>query len=57
MRRLAESRKMVDRWRGMEKRVADIAELISLAAEEDDSSLGLEIQSDVEKAASQLEDL
>ncbi len=57
MRRLAENRKMVDRWRGLEKRVADIAELISLAAEEDDSSLVLEIQSEAEKAVSQLDDM
>ncbi len=57
MRRLAENRKMVGRWRGMEKRVADIAELISLAAEEDDSSLRLEIQSEAEKAVSQLDDM
>ena len=57
MRRLAENRKMVGVWRGMEKRVADIAELIFLAAEEDDSSLMLEIQSEAEKAVSQLDDM
>ena len=37
--------------------MADIAELISLAAEDDDSSLVLEIQSEAEKAVSQLDDM
>jgi len=56
MRRLADSKKMVESWRELERRVADIAELISLADEED-SSLVLEIQSEVEKVASQLDEL
>ena len=53
MRQLAEQRKVVDRWREVEKRVAEVAELISL----EDSSLQAEIQSEVEKLASHLDEL
>jgi len=56
MRRLADSKKVVENWRELERRLADIAELISLA-EEEDSSLELEIQSEVEKIAYQLDEL
>ena len=52
MRQLAEQKKVVETWRGLEKRVADIAELISLS--EDDASLQLEIQSEIEQITSQL---
>lgn len=55
MRRLAELKKTADRWRGLEKRVDDIAELISLESEEDEASLGSEIESEIEEAACQLE--
>jgi len=53
MRQLAEQRKVVNRWRELEERAADIAELISLG----DSSLEAEIQSEVEKLASCLDEL
>jgi len=53
MRQLAEQRKVVNRWRELEERAADIAELISLG----DSSLEAEIQSEVEKLASRLDEL
>jgi len=56
MRRLADSKKVVENWRELERRVADIAELLSLA-EEEDSSLELEIQSEVKEIASQLNEL
>lgn len=52
MRQLAEARKVVQRWRELERRVANIAELISLA--EEDTSLRVEIQSEIEKVASYL---
>jgi len=55
MRQLAEQKKVVETWRGLEKRVADIAELISLS--EDDASLQLEIQSEIEQIALQLDTL
>ena len=55
MRRLAEQKKVVGRWRDLERRVADIAELISLA--EEDVSLQLEIQSEIDEVASHLDEL
>jgi len=55
MRQLAEAKKVVQRWRELERRVADIAELISLA--EEDASLRVEIQSEVEEVASRLDEL
>jgi len=55
MRRLAEQKKAVEQWRGLEKRVADLAELAHLAGE--DEALQLEIQSETEKVASVLDRL
>jgi len=55
MRRLAELKRVVQIWRELEKRVADITELSSLT--EEDASLQAEIQSEVEKIASQLDEL
>jgi len=53
MRQLANQRKVVSRWRGLEKQASDIAELVSLG----DSSLEAEIRSEVEKLASRLDEL
>jgi hypothetical protein len=50
MRQLAEQKKVVDRWRGMEQRTSEVAELISL----EDDSLAAEIEAEVEKLASRL---
>ena len=55
MRRLAEAKRVVQPWRELEKGVADIAGLISLA--EEDASLAVEIQSEIEKIASRLNEL
>ena len=57
MRRLAESKRAVEGWRGLEKKLADIAELISLAEETEDSRLEVEIQSEIEKIATYLDEL
>jgi len=57
MRRLAELKKVVDRWRGLEKRVVDIAELISLEPTEEGISLSTEIQSEIDEVASYLDQL
>jgi len=46
---------MVQPWRGLEKKVADIAELISLT--EEDTSFQAEIQSEIEAIASRLDEL
>jgi peptide chain release factor 2 len=53
MRKLAEQKKVVDRWRGMEKKAAEMAELISL----EDSSLQAEIEAEVEKLALHLDEM
>ena len=55
MRQLSEAQRMVQQWRGLEKKVADITELISLA--EEDTSLQEEIQSEIEAIASHLDEL
>jgi len=55
MRRLAELKRVVQMWRELEKRAADITELISLT--EEDASLQTEIRAEVEKIASQLDEL
>jgi peptide chain release factor 2 len=53
MRRLAEQKRVVERWRGMEAKVAEIAELVSLG----DESLQADIEAEVEKLASRLEEM
>ncbi len=55
MRRLVDEKKAVTRWRELEKRIADLTELVSLA--EGDTSLEEEIQSEIEKVASHLDEL
>ncbi len=57
MRRLAETKKLVDVWRGLEKEATDINELISLAEEEEDASLEAEIRSRLGQIASHLDEL
>ena len=57
MRRLAESKRAVEGWRGLEKKVADIAELIPLAEETGDTRLEVEIQSEIERIATYLDEL
>jgi peptide chain release factor 2 len=53
MLKLAEQKRVVERWRGVEKQATEVAELISLG----DSSLQAEIQSEVEKIVSRLDEL
>jgi peptide chain release factor 2 len=53
MRQLAEQRKVVSRWRELEKRAADAAELMSL----EDSSMQVELESEVEKITSRLDEM
>jgi len=55
MRQLSEAQKMVQQWRGLEKKTTDIAELISLA--EEDASLQAELQSELEAIASRLNEM
>jgi peptide chain release factor 2 len=55
MRQLVEQKKLVDRWREVEKKVEDMAELIPLT--EEDASLRLEVESETDKLLSQLDAL
>ncbi len=57
MRLLADKKKVVGEWRGLEKKTGDIRDLISIASDEDESSLDEEIQAEVESIESYLEDL
>ncbi len=55
MRQLAEQKKLVERWRGLEKKVADITEGLPLA--EEDASFREEVESEIEAVASRLNEL
>ncbi len=55
MRQLVEQKKVVKRWREVEKKVADMAELIPLA--EEDTTLRLEIESEIDELLSHLDAL
>jgi len=55
MRQLAEKTKTVQRWRGLQKRLADIAELMALAAE--DEALQTEIEKELDELGSELTEL
>jgi peptide chain release factor 2 len=57
MRRLADTKRTVERWRAMEKDLADIAELSSLLIEEKDPTMAAEVQSESEQAAQRLEQM
>jgi peptide chain release factor 2 len=53
MLKLAGQKRVVERWRGVEKQAAEVAELVSLG----DSSLQAEVQSEVERLLSRLDEL
>ncbi len=55
MRQLAELKKVVSKWREAEKKVADAAELLTLA--EEDASLEPEVESELATVAARLEEL
>jgi len=55
MRQLAEHKRVVQRWRELEEKAADIAELITLA--EEDAPLQAEIQSELDELAAHLDEL
>ena len=57
MRHLAELKGEVERWRALERRVGELAELVDLAIEEKEPSLEGEIRFEVERASSRLEEL
>jgi peptide chain release factor 2 len=55
MRRLSEQKRVVQEWREMEKKLADIAELIPLAAE--DASLEAEVQTEIKEMSARLDEM
>jgi peptide chain release factor 2 len=55
MRQLADRRKTVEKWRTIEKRLADVIELLTLAEADKDNALAAEIQSEVDQSSTQLE--
>lgn len=57
MRQLAENKKTVAKWRGLEKQLADISVFLSLAIEEGDPSLKPDVESEIAKAASRLDEM
>ena len=54
MRQLAEKKKTVQRWRGLDKKLADIAELMTISAE--DAALLGELDKELESLASQVDE-
>jgi peptide chain release factor 2 len=57
MRKLAEHNRVIERWRGLETELADSAELVTLAAEEDEPSLVNEIEANLEVFSERLDAL
>ena len=57
MRELRGKRKLVDAWRGLEKKTVDLQEMVVLAIGEGDQSLKEEIQLELTKLRSQFEQL
>ena len=57
MRKLRGKKNLVSAWRGLEKKAADLREMIALAIEEDDYSLKEEIRLELEKLNSRFEQL
>ncbi len=57
MRQMAELKGETDRWRTLEKKVAELVEFAELASEEEEPSLREEINSEIDKACSELEEL
>jgi peptide chain release factor 2 len=55
MRQMAEKNRSVQRWRGLEKRLADITELMALSAE--DEALQSEIEKELSELVSELTEL
>jgi peptide chain release factor 2 len=55
MRQLAEKRRVVQTWRGLERRTTDLSELLTLA--EGDSALLSEIEKEIKTITTELEDL
>ncbi len=57
MRRLAELKKTVSRWRALECKAAELEELMTLEEDSPNPSMGAEIEDEMSHLASQLDDL
>ncbi len=57
MQRLAELKKSVDEWRGLEKKSVEIAEIISMESEEEEVSLRPEITAEVDRINARIDEL
>jgi peptide chain release factor 2 len=57
MKRLASLRARGDTWRGIEKQVADLLDLIDLAEAEPDAGIAADIERDVDAISARLDDL
>jgi peptide chain release factor 2 len=57
MRRLSESNNDINRWRSLEKKVAELLELASLESESGDASLHPELQTEVSTISARLDEL
>ena len=57
MRKLSETKKTVEKWRGVERRFSDITELLSLSEDSKDSEMINEVQTEVDEAAKQLKNM
>lgn len=57
MRQLVSIKDVVQTWRDLEKTVAELRDMVTLTIEENETSLHEEIQSEVEKVTSQLDEL
>jgi peptide chain release factor 2 len=55
MRQLADRKRTVQRWRGLEKRLADISELLSISA--DDETLQAELEKELDELGAELTEL
>lgn len=57
MRELRSKKKLVNAWRGLEKKASELQDMIALAVEEEDWSLKTEIQLELKELSSQFEQL
>ncbi|MFC2022982.1 peptide chain release factor 2 [Chloroflexota bacterium] len=57
MQRLSQQKEVVESWRGIEKEVAETAELVSLSMREEDDSLEADMQSRVDSITSRLDEM
>jgi len=55
MQRLADRKRLVETWRGMDARIADATTLLELAAEEGDEAVGAEVAEEAERIAVELD--